>query len=155
MAPPSSWFSIIVELGPEALPRTVHSLTEVARATDRTYAAVKAALRGGRLTAVNDAPVVRRDRRARAYVAATPEQLLAWRRKPVEDVLRNRPDLPQEPGQWVRAPEAARRLGVATSTVYRRIRHGTVRRLAWDSATPFREEVRYWLPDIGAPRDEP
>lgn len=143
-----SWFSIIVDFGPEELPGTACSLSEVARETGRTYSAVKAALRAGRLPALDFQPGVRRARPARSYVAATPEQLQAWRVRSVEEVLRGRPDLPQDPRKWVRAPDAAHLLGVATSTIYRCIRRGHVRRLAWGASSPFREEVRYWLPDL-------
>jgi hypothetical protein len=146
---PDVWIKIHVPLRP-ALPPNLRTVDEVALATGRTRAAVRRALDQGRIPRA-DPPSGRPCRpdvsRVRC-VLATADDLARWRVRTLREVLMLQPDLPQNPAQWCSQAALARDLGGAQWRARRVIRELRPLRLRW-SGSPWRTEVRYWIPDSG------
>lgn len=121
----------------------VLTIGDVARATGRTSAAVKAALADGRLPRASAQlpPGVR----SITLIRATPDELTLWRLKPLDEELAERPELPQRIDGWISQAELARELGVSSWDAHAIIRRLAPLRLEWGSG-PFRPEIRYWIP---------
>lgn len=139
------WFSIGASLK-KALPPEIVTVEEVARATSRTVAAVRRALADGRLPAARWPGSPSQGRRGSAHVRATPVDLATWRRIPLEEALRARPDLPQAPDGWRSQAEIARALGGSQSRARRLVRLTNPPSLTW-GGPPWRRETRFWIPD--------
>jgi len=136
------WFYLISTLGRGREPGVL-TISDVARATGRTSAAVKAALADGRLPrAIAE---LRPGIRSVTLIRATPEDLTLWRLKPLDEELAERPELPQRVEGWISQAELARELGVSSWDAHAIIRRLAPLRLEW-GAGPFRAEVRYWIP---------
>lgn len=145
------WFSVRARLGAPSSPHSIRP-EEVSRRTGRSLSAIRAALRQGRIPrAPPPGPVLGR---RTCFVWATEEDLRAWTVEPVERVLARSAGLPQDPAGWRSVHEVSQALGISYDAAARWIRRRSPPRLTWGAGTPFRPELRFWLPDL-PPRSVP
>jgi hypothetical protein len=137
------WFIAEVALRRSGMAADMYTVHEVARQTGRSPGAILKAVRDGRLSRAERA-VSHHARRI--LIHATSDDLEGWRVRSTADVLREHPDLPQDPAGWVAVSDLAGRLRLSYTAAATLIRRTRPRELRWRGG-PFREEVRYWIPD--------
>lgn len=126
-------------------PPDIWSVEEVAERTGRTAAAIARALTQGRIARA-DVPMSRGSIPVRR-VRATLQELNEWRVRELGEVLRARPELPQDLQGWFSQAQVARRLGASQCRARRLLQALDPPSLKW-SGYPWRAEVRYWVPSV-------
>jgi hypothetical protein len=137
------WFVVEVVLRRFGTAADLYTVQEVAHLTGRSRGAILKAIRDGRLPRVERAAV---HLTRRTLIHATDDDLARWRVRATADVLREHPELPQDLAGWVTVRDLAGRLRLSYTAAAALIRRTRPRELRWGGG-PFRDEVRYWVPD--------
>lgn len=139
---PTIWFWLELQL--RSSTAGVLSPRELARRTGRSYAAVTRAIREGRIARARAATLPP----GRIYVQVSDEEIRAWRRRSIEEVIAADPHhyVQNDVEGWCTVEELIGRWTTSRASVQRRLARIGAPRLEWGQGTPFRSETWYWIP---------